>query len=97
MEKLIDIKQLSKGVKFHVIYAEKVISYKFLCVHPDNEQYIIAINNLTKNGDKIYIAELLQTDCWVGDFDAIFFLEKEIEYHKKQIEILKERICVLNK
>lgn len=92
MEKLTNIEQLKKGVKFHIIRGEEVLSYEYLCVHPNNESYILAIDGISKDAKKMYTKSLLkETEVYVGEFDTLFFLNKEIEYHNKMINLLKKR------
>ena len=92
MERLTKIEQLKKGVKFHIIRGEEVLSYEYLCVHPNNESYILAIDSISKDAKKMYIKKLLEDiEVYVGEFDTLFFLNKEIEYHQKMINLLKKR------
>lgn len=91
--RLTNIKQLTDGVSFHCTTTDgQVISYDFLCIHPHNENYIIAINRLTANGDKIYIPNLFKEEYWVGKYDSNFFTKKRIEYHERMIKFLKQRL-----
>lgn len=95
--RLTDIKQLTKGVSFHRTTTDgQVISYDFLCIHPHNENYIIAINRLNANGDKIYIPNLFDQEYWVGDYNSNFFTKKRIEYHERMIKLLKEMLTENN-
>ena len=48
MERLTNIEQLKKGVKFYIISGEEIHSYEYLCVHPYNESYILAIASLPR-------------------------------------------------
>ena len=59
MEKLTSIEQLKPGNKFIRIAGDEITGYEFLCIHPNNDHYILALNNLTQHGDKIYIPHLL--------------------------------------
>lgn len=91
--RLTNIKQLTNGVSFHRITTDgQVISYDFLCIHPHNKNYIIAINRLTANGDKIYTPNLFKEEYWVGEYDSNFFTKKRIEYHERMIKSLKQML-----
>lgn len=91
--RLTDIEQLTDGVSFHNTTTDgQVISYNFLCIHPHNKNYIIAINRLTANGDKIYIPNLFIDEYWVGEYDSDFFTKKRIEYYESMIKFLKRTL-----
>lgn len=92
MERLNNISQLKKGVRFYIVYKDKISGYEFLCVHPHNENYILALDIITQDAPKLYIPTLLGGEVYVGEYDSKFFLKIEIEYHKKEISSLKERI-----
>lgn len=93
LKKLTNINQLKKGQPFHHTTNDgKVTSYEFICIHPKNEGYILALNLFTQNGDKIYIPNLYKEEYWVGEYDNNFFTQKRIEYHQRMIKCLEERL-----
>lgn len=97
MEKLTNINQLRKGTKFTIMYDDKCTNYEFLCIHPHNSKYILAIESLSQEGKMLYIKNLLgettiQGDVYVGDFDSLFINQKRLEYHQKEVEFYTKRI-----
>lgn len=91
MERLSDIGQLKKGVEIHIIDGDAVINYEYLCVHPHNESYILAIESCSQDARKLYIKSLLDKEVYVGDYDSAFFINKEIEYYERMIKCIKKR------
>ena len=85
MERLVDVKVLKPGDKFCYINGEECIEYEYLCVHPHNSAYIIAINSLTQNGDKLYSRNLLEKPYYLGAFDRDFVLREELKYHQDRV------------
>lgn len=85
MERLVDVKVLKPGDKFCYINGEECIEYEYLCVHPHNPAYIIAINSLTQNGDKLYSRNLLEKPYYLGAFDRDFVLREELKYHQDRV------------
>ena len=92
MEKLISIEQLKPGNKFICIVGDEITGYDFLCIYPINDQYILALNNLTQHIDKIYIPYLLNGNYYLGNYDYDFCDSMLIEYHKKCISYIEQRI-----
>ena len=90
--KLTDISDLTVGTKFHIVEGDNIETYEFLCVHPHNERYVLAINNTTQDAPKLYIPTLLNSEVYVGEYDNNFFCNLRIEYLKKQIDNVKKRI-----
>jgi len=92
MEKLTSIEQLKPGDKFICINGDEITGYEFLCIHPNNDHYILALNNLTQDGDKLYIPHLLNTNYYLGKYDSDFCDSMLIEYYKKCISDIEQRI-----
>lgn len=97
MEILTKNEQLTKGTSFNVMDGDKVTSYEYLCVHPHNIGYILAINRLSQNEDKLYISTLLKSSVYVGDYDVEYFINKTIEYLQKIIENSKQMLVRIRK
>lgn len=94
MEKLTDITQLKQGDKFTHIDADGFNEYEFLCVHPHNPSYILAINGLTQDAPKLYVNDILKCNSgyYVGKFDSEFVTKKRIEILKERINHLESRL-----
>lgn len=92
MERLERIEQLKKGIKFHVMNRDIITSYEFLCIHPHNESYILAIESMSQDAKKMHIKSLMEyAEVYIGDYEVSFFREKEIEYYERMIIDLKQR------
>lgn len=93
MERLIDINQLSKGTKFSVIEGDKVTSYEFVCIHPHNDKYIIALEGLSQKAERLYIPYICGTTALypfpitlVGEYESKDIAKYLIAYYKRKIE-----------
>ena len=94
MEKLTDINQLKRGDRFAHINADGFNEYEFLCIHPHNPEYIIAIDELTQNAPILYINNIVKenSNYYVGKFDSVFVTKKRIELLKERISRLENRL-----
>lgn len=97
MEKLTSINQLKVGEKFYVVSDGKVLGYKFLCVHPENCKYILALDDIEKEGKKLYIPNLIgetvsHPEVYIGEYDSVFMLRIIADYHSGIAERYEERI-----
>lgn len=94
MEKLTDITQLKQGDRFTHIDADGFKEYEFLCIHPHNPAYILAIDGLTQDAPKLYVYEILKYNSgyYVGRFDHEFVTKKRIELLKERISRLENRL-----
>ena len=88
MEKLTYISQLRPGDRFTHIDADGFNEYEFLCVHPHNPAYILAIDGLTQNAPKLYINNIVKENSgyYVGKFDSEFVTKKRIEFLKERVK-----------
>lgn len=93
MEKLTDISQLKQGDRFTHIDADGFNEYEFLCIHPHNPAYILAIDGLTKDAPKLYIKNIVKENSgyYFGTFDSAFVTKKRIEFLKERISRLENR------
>lgn len=94
MEKLTDINQLKRGDRFTHINADGFTEYEFLCIHPHNPAYILAIDGLTQDAPKLYINDIVKENSgyYVGKYDSEFVTKKRIELLKERISRLENRI-----
>ena len=96
MEKLTNIDQLQPGTHFIVVDDSEfgnceVINYEFLCIHPRNSRYILAIESLSQEREVLLIDNLLgktihHPKVYVGEFDQLFINKLYLEYHKKCVD-----------
>lgn len=89
MEKFKDISQLTEDCTITLIKGGQVQNWKFLMIHPHNDNYILAINASTENADKLYISNLFEENYYVGMYDSVFVLNERIKQYEKKIERLK--------
>lgn len=94
MEKLTDISQLKQGDRFTRIDADGFNEYEFLCVHPHNPAYILAIDEVTQDAPKLYINNIVKenSNYYVGTFDCDFVNRKRIGFLKERISHLESRL-----
>ena len=92
MERITNINELKKGDKFLYCHNDTTIGYTFLCEHPDNENYIIAINSRTKEGDKLYKPNVLSQPYYIGGYDPKFVLEQRLKYYKECVADTEEML-----
>lgn len=92
MEKLTSIDQLTTGVMLYIFNDGKKTGYEFLCVHPTNYKYILALDDTEREGKKLYIPYLLGETAsapdavYIGKYDRTVYLEYKVSYHKKMAE-----------
>lgn len=90
MEKLKTIEQFQSCKSFVVIDGERVTAYEFLCIHPHNKNYILALEKCSMEGKKLYIPNLLGVttshgEVYVGEYDSMFIASRMLEWHKEQV------------
>lgn len=90
MKRLLKIEQLKKGMQFHVIKGDNVLSYAYLCIHPHNSNYILAIESISQNAIKLYIKTLTDVEeVYIGNYDMKFFINKKIEIYEERLKSLR--------
>lgn len=92
LTKLTDISELTVGTEFHIVEGDKVETYEFLCIHPHNDKYVLAIKNITQDASKLYIPTLLNSEVYVGRYNDNFFCNLRMEYLKKEIDDLRKQM-----
>lgn len=97
MEKLTNIKQLQPGTPFTIVQNGEITNYEFLCIHPHNSKYILAIESLSQEGKKLFIDNLLgktisHPKVYVGKFDLLLMNKLRLEYHKEEVEYWTKRV-----
>ena len=93
MKKLTEIKQLSQGTKFSVIKGDKVTNYEFVCMHPNNNKYIIALDVFSQKVETLHIPYICGTSALypspitlVGKYESKDIAKYLIEYYKRKLE-----------
>jgi len=86
-----NVNELTKdGVLFYIVKAGEVTKYRFLCEHPDNSKYILALNGWTGDANKMYLPDLMadidEKCVYIGVYDTAFFNYLDIKYHKYRIK-----------
>lgn len=95
MERIKSINQLKKGDKFYLIDgSSEVVTkwYEFLCIHPHNPSYILAIDRLTQDAPKLYINDILGGPYYMGDFDASFVKRERLKKLQQEVSKLSEEL-----
>lgn len=97
MEKLRTIEQFKSCKNFVIIDGENVTMYEFLCVHPHNENYILALEKSSMEGKKLFIPNLLgqtsfHNEVYVGDYDSMFLTSRILEWHKRRVAYWEHRL-----
>lgn len=97
MEKLRTIEQFKAGENFVIINGENVTRYEFLCVHPHNENYILALEKSSMEGRKLYIPNLLgetiyHGEVYIGKYDSILISSRILEWHKRRVAYWEHRL-----
>lgn len=97
MEELKNIEQLNSCKNFIIINGENVTAYEFLCIHPHNDKYILALEKSSMEGKKLYIPNLLgettfHGEVYVGDFNSKFIASRMLEWAKRRVEYWQNRI-----
>lgn len=102
MEKLRSIEQFKSCKNFVIINGENVTMYEFLCIHPHNENYILALERSSMEGKKLYIPNLLgetiyHGEAYVGEFDSKFIASRTLAWHKRRVAYWEERLEEVSK
>lgn len=96
MEKLTSIDQLTPGVMLYIFNDGGMRSYEFLFVHPKNDKYILALDDIEREGKKLYIPYLIGETVitpdavYFGKYDITVYLEYKVAYHKNMAEKFEE-------
>lgn len=78
MERFKDLSQLHEGCTImKIAEGGKLECSDFLMVHPNNEDYILALDSITQNANKIYIPKMIEEEYYVGKYDPAFVRTKK--------------------
>lgn len=99
MEKLKDIEQLKTEKRFIIITGETAMQYDYICIHPYNDEYLIAIDMFGKPV-RLFIPNLLKDSTsqsvYAGDWDEEFIVhcyEKDARERAAHWHDLHERLA----
>jgi hypothetical protein len=87
---------LKAGDKFVGIENGEAKYYEFLMIHPHNDSYILALDNVVQEGKKIYIPTLIGGGFFF-DYTIDEVNQKKIEQLEAKILRIKKRIKLLEK
>ena len=78
MERFRDLSQLYKGCDIVKIGECGRLEFsEFLMVHPNIEGYILALDSITQNANKIYIPKMIEEEYYVGKYVPSFVRTKK--------------------
>ncbi len=87
----INYTSLKAGDKIIEIDGDVIRYWEYLMIHPNNNDYVLMIESLSKDAKKVYIPTLVGGGYYTNyTFKEIY--QKEIEYHEYEIERLQQRI-----
>ena len=92
MKQIESIDELKKGDKIVCIWGEMPHFYEFLCIHPHNNNYVLLLDDITKDAPKFYIPNIINQPEWYKDYTLDEVRQKRIEYHEMKISRLKKRM-----
>lgn len=92
MKQITDISELKQGDTIVHFNGERVDHWEFLMIHPHNDLYVLLLDILSQNAFKQYIPNMLNKEEWQMDYTIEDVLVQRIEYHKKQMKHIKERL-----
>ena len=91
MEKFENVSQLYKGCDIMKIGEGGKLEFsEFLMLHPNNENYIFALDSVTQDANKHYIPLMIYEEYYVGEYDQAFVTAKRIEALEFEV---KRQIC----
>lgn len=85
---------LKAGDKFVDIENGEAKYYEFLMIHPHNDSYILALDDVQQEGKKIYIPTLIGGGFF-SDYTIDEVNQKKIEQLEAKISRIKKRIKIL--
>lgn len=90
------MEQLKPGTDIHIFQNGEIRTYTFLCIHPKNERYLLALNHLTQDADKLYIPYILgdtgvPVNIWCGPYVDSIAWEELRKYHAHKMALCIER------
>lgn len=78
MEKFENVSQLYKGCDIVKIGECGRLEFsEFLMVHPNIDGYILALDSITQNANKIYIPKMIEEEYYVGKYVPAFVRTKK--------------------
>lgn len=93
MKSITDIKELTQGTKIvNLNYYGDVDYYKFLMVHPYNDEYVLLLDEVTQNAPKFYIPNIINCPSWQIDFTRKDILNYKREYYTRMLRLNDKRI-----
>lgn len=95
MKKLVDVKQLKKGVKLHVINGASCKSYEVLCIHPHNVSKVIVLECDSSEPKSLWLSHLISKSAndnsvYVGELDKKVYSDLVIQSYEKSLAYWKE-------
>lgn len=82
---------LKKGDLIVEIHCDDVTYWQYLMIHPNNDNYVLMIEGISKDAKKIYIPTLIDGGYFT-DYTLKEVYQKQIEGLEKRISYLKLRI-----
>lgn len=85
-----DLELLKVDEKLVRLYGGEWKAYRFLCFHPRSKSYVIMLNDLTDNPERIWAADVFT--CFYKDYTYKEILEYQKEYIDGELEYISKEL-----
>lgn len=95
MERFKNISQLTTGCEITQIENGEYHTWKYLMIHPEFKDEILAINKWSHNIDRIDISSM-RKNFFVGEYDTEFVVREKLRQKEEMLELIKRDIKALH-
>lgn len=95
MERFKDILQLTANCEITEIVDGELCRWKYIMTHPEDKQYILAINCFNHNIDSLNLFSMKKNYFFIGERDVEFIIREKIRQKEDILEFVKRDIQAL--
>lgn len=96
MERFKDILQLTANCEITEIVDGELRRWKYIMIHPEDRNYIFAINCFTHNVDSLNLSSMKRNYFFIGERDVEFIIREKIRQKEEILELVKRDIQALH-
>lgn len=96
MERFKNILQLTTGCEITQIENGEYHTWKYLMIHPEFKDEILAISKWSHNIDRLGISSMKRENFFVGEYDTEFVVREKLRQKEEMLELIKRDIKALH-
>lgn len=89
MERFKDILQLTANCEITEIVDGELCRWKYIMIHPEDRNYILAINCFTHNVDSLNLSSMKRNYFFIGESNVEFIIREKTRQKEDILELVK--------